>query len=79
MTWSVVLGQGISASSTVWSGTDLPFGGISTIGSASLSKIYTTVGTKTINATTTGTLNGSLYTTTCSSTVKLDQGTNKEI
>ncbi len=80
MTWTMEnLDPKFIVSSTIWSGTDLPSAGITTNGT-SLSKIYTTVGSKTINATTTGTIDGSsTYTATCSTTVKLKQGIIQEI
>jgi hypothetical protein len=55
-----------SISSTVWSGTNIP----QTTGGLTLTKIYTTIGTKTINAVTTYGKNIA----TCSGTVKVISG-----
>jgi len=71
-------GDGIS-SKTVWWGDDIPTA-IDTTG-PSLEKIYTTVGTKTINGRTTVISNGTSFESQCSTTttVKLDKGKNQEI
>ncbi len=78
MTWTMNNIDPSTVIGTIWSGTGLPLSGINTSG-ISLSNIYTTVGPKTINATTTYGTNGSIYTATCSTTVRLAPGTNQEI
>ncbi len=66
---------------TKWTGTNIPTGGI-TLSGLEYNKIYTTIGPKTINAETSGTLlSGETFTSSCSTTtiVKLDPGTGGEI
>ena len=80
MTWSVSLDDnGSLIDNTVWSGTNVTS---AKTYSTTLDKIYTTVGTKTINATTTGTsTEGYPFITHCSSSVpiKLERGSTENI
>ena len=78
-TWTVNLtnASGATITNRVWNGTDVP----QTSG-LTVDKIYTTVGTKTMNATTTGTrADDSPFVSTCSTTtiMKLDSGSSGEI
>lgn len=79
-TWTLTNNIG-SPGSVVWSGTNIS-SPVTTPGNQ-LNKIYTTVGTKIINATTTITRSsdGTTYTSTCSTStlIKLDSGSSGEI
>ncbi|MFA5764270.1 MAG: NHL repeat-containing protein [Candidatus Paceibacterota bacterium] len=81
MTWTMPDVPGITGATSTWSGTGI----LSTIqyglSGISLDKIYTTVGSKAINATTTGYLGEDPYTTTCSATttVIMEKGSQGEI
>jgi len=80
MTWTITIPSnlsGLSIDSVDWQGTDLN----SVTDTASLKKIYTTVGQKSITATLLGTLVGRSYALTCTATTtaKSDAGVIKEI
>jgi len=78
--WTITNASGTVAS-TIWNGTDI-LSEITTLGSE-LDKIYTTVGTKSINAAATITVAGTstVFTSYCSTStiMKLDEGTGGEI
>ena len=76
-TWTLVPQQSNSPS-TIWSGTNIS---PTTVSGLNFSNIYTTVGPKTIYATTTDTIGGVQYQTTCfaTTTAILDNGVVKEI
>ena len=78
MSWIMNIDPIVSVSQTEWSGTNIPAGTITT-GTSTLTKLYTTIGPKTIYATTTGTISGDTYTATCSTTVRLSKGVSEEI
>ena len=81
MIWSISVDPNLTYSTTTWAGTDIPSVTIKDPSGTSFSKIYTTVGTKTVYATTTGLLGPNPYITACQSTttVIMDKGSVIEI
>jgi hypothetical protein len=87
MIWNVVIPAslpGLKITDTVWTGTDIPPAGITTIGTNSLHKIYTTVGLKQISGVVSASNSdlSKIYNIKCengSTTVKLGGGIQGEI
>ncbi|MBU6370663.1 MAG: SMP-30/gluconolactonase/LRE family protein [Patescibacteria group bacterium] len=81
VTWTVVPNATGTITSAIidWSGTDIPTQRFFQL--SPYAKIYTTIGPKIINASSTVTAGGTIYTANCtaSTTSILDQGTNQEI
>jgi hypothetical protein len=78
MTWTLPLPSGTTTTNTTWTGNNIQYGSPTNQNSNVMYNIYTTVGPKTIYATTTASDKNS-YNCTASTTVILATSTNQEI